>query len=149
MIRYKKAVSIGRYSKIATKMFGKIVEDMGDKASGAKYGEDETDIEFQLEDGSFKKFCPDFMLGDKIIEFNGDYWHANPEDYSPDDVMHYGKSHANKLGGDTAKDVWAYDRKRIEMLEGMGYKVKVVWEKDYRRNPDIIVGECIQFLKGC
>lgn len=34
---------------------------------------------------AFMKFRPDYFLNGKIIEFNGDFWHANPKMYNEND----------------------------------------------------------------
>jgi hypothetical protein len=59
----------------------------------------------------------------RIIEFNGDYWHANPLIYESDSIIHMpGKT--TKL----AKDVWQWDEFRNKAIETeYGYKVFVVW----------------------
>ena len=81
---------------------------------------------------------PDFILGNKIIEFNGDFWHGNlevfPEDYKiPNiDMM--------------ASDKRLFDLKRNELLRKKGYKVKVIWENDYTNNKEIVIKECLDFL---
>ena len=52
--------------------------------------------------------CPDFINVNgqkKIIEHFGDYWHANPEKYSADNIMY------NNL---KAKDVWSKNENRIK-----------------------------------
>lgn len=61
-----------------------------------------------------------------IIEFNGDYWHCNPEFYSGS-FFHPKKAM-------TAAQVWEYDAMRNRVLELKGYNVFTVWENDYRRN---------------
>lgn len=61
-----------------------------------------------------------------IIECYGDYWHCNPNKYSPDYYCKGKKS--------TAKDIWESDNKRKLHLESLGYTVIVVWEYDIRKN---------------
>lgn len=71
------------------------------------------------------KFC---------FEFNGDYFHANPDIYSADDVMRFGSS--KKI----AKDIWENDKNKIELIESFGFETFIMWEHEYlseRRN-DII-----------
>jgi hypothetical protein len=64
------------------------------------------------------------------IEFNGDYYHANPKKYKCD-------AHFNlcKKGGVIAKDLWEKDEKKYHLLEKYhGIKTIVVWESDYYKN---------------
>lgn len=57
------------------------------------------------------------------IEYNGDYWHCNPEQYNSD-FMH---PHL----GITAKEIWKKDtKKRSSLKEKRGYDTIVVWESD-------------------
>jgi G:T-mismatch repair DNA endonuclease (very short patch repair protein) len=75
----------------------------------------------------------------KIIEFNGNYYHMNPEIYSAETV--------NKRLNATAKEIWENDRRKLELVRDMGYEVLVVWEKEYKNEPDTIF-KCINFLQS-
>ena len=56
----------------------------------------------------------------KCIEFNGDYWHANPKIYNAEDVINFpGKRNIK------AKDIWDKEKKRLDELK-------------YIRNMDIL-----------
>lgn len=78
----------------------------------------------------------------RIIEFNGDYWHANPLVYESDSIIHMpGKT--TKL----AKDIWQWDEARNKAIEAeYGYKVLVIWQKDWSENPDDVLQRCLKFL---
>jgi len=65
--------------------------------------------------------CAGIITVDYLIEFYGDYWHANPKIYKPDDIIH----HKFK-----AKDIWENDKQRIKILEELGYFVHIVWQSD-------------------
>lgn len=57
--------------------------------------------EFSLYNKEFnEKYFYDFCYNKKIIEYNGDFWHANPKIYNESDVVHKNK---------VAKDIWNYD----------------------------------------
>ena len=86
------------------------------------------------------KYSYDFIYENKVIEFNGDYWHANPKIYN--------KSFINKTTGYTAKEIWKRDNDKYKYVERKGYKVCTIWESDYKNNPDNIVKNCIEFLKS-
>ena len=98
---------------------------------------------FKDDDVKMVKLRPDYVLGKRIIEFNGDFWHANPKIYKPNDVLNW----FNKAY-DIAEDVWKRDANRLSIFEALGFKVHVVWESDYAENPDKVVEECVKFLKG-
>jgi G:T-mismatch repair DNA endonuclease (very short patch repair protein) len=59
-----------------------------------------------------------------LIEINGDYWHANPKIYKPDDLLHY------RFANISAKDIWQKDKKKIDLAKNNGYNIEVWWEKD-------------------
>lgn len=67
-----------------------------------------------------------------IIEYYGSYWHADPAIYNGSDIMFKGR---------TAKEIWDYDYERINKLKDYGYRVIVVWEKDFQDNPERIINE--------
>ena len=59
-----------------------------------------------------------------IIEVNGNYWHANPALYEPDEIINF------PYGKVSAKEVWESDEKKKKVAIENGYKVFVVWEND-------------------
>lgn len=68
-----------------------------------------------------KYFC-DFYLEDLnlILEFNGDYWHANPFLYYPDDLVNY---HGNLI---EAQCKWQRDKEKIDFITNQGYNVCII-----------------------
>ena len=137
-----------QYSVVSQIMFNRIQEQLGDFGKNAKYGEDEAYIELNYEDDSYRMTFPDYVLGNKIIEFNGDFWHMNPKMYSATDEFNaFGREHYRSGIGNTAADIWKYDEMKINGYKQLGYDVKVVWESDYHSDPEKIIQECVDFLK--
>lgn len=62
-----------------------------------------------------------------VVEYNGDYWHCNPQKYSSD-FFHQVKRMR-------AADIWASDEKRVNTLQKAGYSTFIVWEQDFHLNP--------------
>lgn len=60
-----------------------------------------------------------------LIEVQGDYWHANPKIYKPEDIISY----PNNLKI-AAKDIWNRDFLKKENAEKYGYNVIYIWELD-------------------
>jgi len=75
----------------------------------------------------------------KIIEFNGDFWHANPDIYKETDINPYSK--------ETAKEIWVRDNERIENIQKNYNGVLIIWESEYKKNPSLVLDNCINFLK--
>jgi G:T-mismatch repair DNA endonuclease (very short patch repair protein) len=61
-----------------------------------------------------------------LLEINGDFWHANPSIYLPDDLL----SHPE--GKKPASAIWEKDQKKKENAERYGYKVVVLWESEMK-----------------
>ena len=64
----------------------------------------------------------------KLIEFNGDFWHANPDIHD--------ESFYNDVSEKTAKQIWQHDDEKISRAKGKGYDVYVIWENDFRKDPE-------------
>jgi hypothetical protein len=66
----------------------------------------------------------DIKHKDCIIEFNGDYWHANPKKYHNTD----------RIRGIPVKDIWNFDLEKINLVKNSGYRVMVIWESEFLDN---------------
>ncbi len=78
-----------------------------------------------------KWFYPDVRIGkDFIIEFYGDYWHANPHIFKSNDIVHHGI---------TAKQIWHTDIEREDALKGGGFRVFVVWQDKWKKSRKNII----------
>lgn len=79
----------------------------------------------------------------KIIEFNGDVYHANPKKFKESDYYHP----YLKENGLTAKEKWEYDGLKIELAKQKGFDVLVIWESDYKNDSEKILKICLNFLQ--
>lgn len=75
----------------------------------------------------------------KIIEYNGDYWHANPSKYAEDQIVHSNK---------TAKQIWESDANKLAIIKALGYNVLIIWESEYLKNKKDISLACLNFING-
>lgn len=80
----------------------------------------------------------DFNYKNKIIEFNGDYWHCNPKTWKSKDFHNTMKI--------TAQEKWDNDKIKFENAINKGYQVLVIWESEYKENKDATIKKCIEFL---
>ena len=46
----------------------------------------------------------------------------------------------------TAKSIWEKENKKINWIENRGYKVLIIWESEYRKNPQQTLEKCIEFI---
>jgi G:T-mismatch repair DNA endonuclease (very short patch repair protein) len=100
-----------------------------------------SDIETQFILNNYKKrFIYDIRCGNKIIEFNGSYWHCDPrlfeENYFRKDAKLY------------AKDIWEKDKIKISLARNRGFDVLVIWELDFKKDKEIVIQKCIDFMKS-
>jgi hypothetical protein len=84
-------------------------------------------------------FFYDFRYEDKIIEFHGDFWHANPNKFNPNDI-HTILKIKNQFIID--KDVL-----KKELAESRDFKFLTIWESDVNADIEEQLNMCINFLK--
>ena len=94
--------------------------------------------QFTLTKENKKQYIYDIMANKKIIEYNGDFWHANPNIYPPNFI--------NPRTKIKAVDKWEIDRIKLQYARDQGYEVLVVWESDFKKNKEEIINQCIQFM---
>lgn len=132
------------YSFISQGLFRAIDEELGNYAKESRWEEKNHEFEVfgELVPEARKVLKVDYFLNGKIIEFNGDVWHANPKIYKAGDIIKtYGRV------GRKVEDIWEWDKRRMKAIEANGYKVLIVWESDYRTNPKKELQRCISFLQ--
>ncbi len=74
----------------------------------------------------------------KIIEINGDYWHANPNKYD--------SSFVNATSKKTAPEIWAKDEVKRTLAEEHGFKVFTIWEYDWKHNKERVIDEVSEWI---
>ena len=103
-----------------------------------------TNIEVQKEkrvNVAPKEYYADILLPkhDIIVEYHGDFWHANPKKYSED--------YYNPKKQLLAREIWELDKIRLNKLQEK-YKVYVVWESDFARNKKEVLKELVENIKN-
>lgn len=76
-------------------------------------------------------FNVDGLIDQLVIEFKGDYWHANPIKYKDDAI----------ITGKTAKEIQQADYARRSAIKSYGYDVYEIWEYDWNNNKNKIITE--------
>jgi len=88
-----------------------------------------------------KWYYPDILINGKfIVEFYGDYYHANPEKYNDDEQI--------SKKGITAKEVHDIDAARQKALEDMGYKYMVVWQSEWKADKNAVLKRIDDFANS-
>jgi G:T-mismatch repair DNA endonuclease (very short patch repair protein) len=74
------------------------------------------------------KYNFDFVFKNrKILEIQGDFWHANPLKYRGNDIL---------LEGLLAKDVWEKDERKKIKAKQNGYEIYYLWENEINTMSD-------------
>lgn len=131
------SITSNAYSDFEVECINKIIEKMN--LSETDYNAVGKTNQFEIFiKGLHKRFRYDFKYNNKIIEFNGDYWHCNPKTYSPE--------YFNSQLKMTAKEKWQIDKLKEFVAISEGYSILVIWESEYKENPNAVIEKCIQFL---
>lgn len=85
-----------------------------------------------------KRYVYDIHRGTAVIEYDGDFWHMNPEFYSPDFVCPY--------RGIPASDIWERDVDKTRTAEAHGFTILRIREQDYKRDRLGTIQKCKDFL---
>jgi len=121
------------YSKMSQDLFWQLYKELNLTEQDTKFFELNEEQLFYNSNNIIKV---DFKYKNNIIEFNGDYWHANPKIYKKDDF----------INGKIAEDTWKKDNSRYEFLKSVGYNVIVIWENEWKTDKDSVLNKCKKFL---
>jgi hypothetical protein len=137
----KKQLDKRRVSRSSQKFFNILLENISEKYHDSMYYHDKNYEYFFANRQMNGIYFSDFydIKNNKIIEYNGDYYHANPRKYKADYYNHKCQMFA--------KDIWIRDETRISNLRKFfGVDVLVIWEYDIKNNLDEVIKKCIEFL---
>jgi hypothetical protein len=139
--RYDKAMSALISSKRVSKWALGICNELAQSINDLYYfGDNEIRISCREVEGLNIYVKPDVFYKGKIIEFNGDSWHANPNIYQADD-------RPNPLNQElTAAEIWQRDAAKLNLYQSRGYNTLIVWQSDYKRNQKEVIDTCLKFL---
>lgn len=130
-------------SKMAIELFNSIISN--EKLNNDKIYFWNHPKEFGLYCHSINRYCfLDFYdsTKNKAIEFNGDYWHANPLLFESDSIINF----PNKTY-QVAHDIWKSDQVRLDAIKDeIHCDVLVVWESDFSEDKKKLIDDCISFL---
>jgi len=83
-------------------------------------------------------FCD--MKSKKIIEYNGDRYHANPKIYESKDNPHPFRKNI------TSQEIWNKDKEKTRIAQQEGFDVLTIWDSDYKKEKEKIIQKCLNFL---
>jgi hypothetical protein len=121
--KFKNGKKSSYYSKPSQKFFWDIYNKLPKELQEHTYF-GELNKEFGTYDKENKKYYYyDFVIT-KIkfcLEYNGNYYHANP--------IKYNENWYNKSLKLTAKEIWAKDKIKSNYIKNLGYTLNIIWEK--------------------
>jgi very-short-patch-repair endonuclease len=143
----KKAISISKISQLFFKELETAInKTMNDIVFDSYYAQKNEEKMFLKNEVVYfvDYYLPRLNL---ILEFKGDFWHANPKLFKEDYKFKWGH------GPITAKEIWQRDQEREQFLkENFHTEILEVWEYDYVNNPastlNNIKKQIIRIAKG-
>jgi len=76
----------------------------------------------------------------KVIEINGDFYHAFPGKYNSSDVI------KTKWGTWTAQQLWDRDENKINKAQINGYDTLIIWEHEINTDLSLVESNIKQFI---
>jgi len=125
------------YSKISQELFN-ILDCFYEKSNNYFHSKNG---EYFIHDAG-RLFLYDFVDFDnkKIIEYNGDVFHANPNMFKFDE-------HPNPFNTKlTSDDIWNYDMEKYYIAIKNGFDVLIIWDSEYLDDKIKIILKCLNFL---
>lgn len=131
-VNLKKALNKSQkyFSRISQELFHALRKHLGEDVLYATHG-GELALYYQ-KDGKPCKSCYDFCFKDKIIEYNGDWFHRNSKYY--DSTL------------PENKEIIERDKEKIQLAIDRGFKVLVVWDSEYKVEKEKVLEKCLAFL---
>ena len=140
---YKNGNLKSGYSKVSQDLFFELlkyyenVEELNYVMFAKKGGEFVlTDI-----DGFYRYDFTD-LLNKKIIEYNGDNYHANPDTFIITDTPNPFRKNV------TSEDIWKKDGVKLKLANKHKFDVLVIWDSEYKKDKEKVIKKCIKFLKN-
>lgn len=133
----RKKLSGSFCSPISQRLFWDIHNTIGGEKAKFK----ELNLEFHLLDSDRNWLAYDYVDTKikKCIEFNGDFWHCNPVIFKDENEIHRVKKMR-------VRDIWDNDFNKLDLIKRKGYEVLIIWESEYRKNPQQTLEKCIEFI---
>lgn len=132
------------YSKISQELFDNILLEYVGNYDKIYYATLNKEYYISKKDIGFFAYDYVDISTKKIIEFNGDVYHANPLKYSSEDYHHP----FYKENGPMARETWNRDELKINLAKSEGFEVLVVWDSEYKQSKKETIKKCLNFLKN-
>ena len=132
----------GGYSKVSQDLFYEIIKKYKKKELNSVFFWTKNKEYYLKSDKSIYLYDFTDIKRKKMIEYNGDQYHANPLLYESNDMPH--PYHKNK--NFSAEKIWEKDSKKLELAKLNGFNVLTIWDSEYRKYPEQTLQKCIEFI---
>jgi len=148
-LKWQKSLSSGGnlkmgYSKVSQDLFSKILESYTkEDKDNIFFATHNKEFVLEKDNGDSGIWLYDFVdtINKKIIEYNGDDYHGNPNKYKSDDNPHPFRKYV------TAQDIWDKDKRKVDTAINNGFEVLTIWDSEYRwGDKKEIINKCINFI---
>ena len=129
------------YSKASQKLFYELLNFYDiDNREYLYFATKNEEYKLEKEEGGIWLYDFVDIKNKKIIEYNGDQYHANPKLYESDDFPHpYRKTI-------TAQEIWNKDERKKLAAEGDCFEILTIWDSEYRRHREDVLKKCKNYL---
>lgn len=140
---YKNGNLKSGYSKVSQDLFFDLlkyyenVEELNYVMFAKKGGE----FVLTSDDGFYRYDFTD-LLNKKIIEYNGDNYHANPDTFIITDTPNPFRKNV------TSEDIWKKDDVKLKLANKHKFDVLVIWDSEYKKDKEKVIEKCLKFLKN-
>lgn len=130
------------FSKISQDLFYSIMEYYNDNENQDDIYFATKNKEYYICKGKDEFYQYDFvdLKNKKIIEYNGDQYHANPNLYDANDTPHPFRKNI------TSQDIWNKDESKRKAAEERDFEVLTIWDSEYKKHKDETLEKCKTFL---
>lgn len=133
----------GRYSNVSQELFNSIHEKLVEQniiGLTEKYATNNGEfVILNEEESAWYSFDYTIPELDYIIEFNGELFHPRLEKLTEKEFKEWECPLSDKSG----YEILLHDNKKADFIRNRGYRLKIVWESDYRKDKDAIVSDCV------
>lgn len=133
------------FSKISQTMFNTILEKLNELNINNDIYYETLNYEYKIQYTPIKCFKLDFYDKTKnlVIEFLGDYWHANPAKYKSDDIINRHGTYTN------VNLIWEADKfRKNNICEQLNNPIYIeIWESDWNKNPEKVINDILKYYQ--
>lgn len=133
------------FSKVSQVMFNTILEKLNELNINNDIYYELKNYEYKIQYTPAKYFKLDFYDKTKnlVIEFLGDYWHANPIKYKSDDIINRHGTYIN------VNSIWEADKNRKNIIkDNLSNPIYIeIWELDWIKTPEKVINDILKYYK--